>query len=245
MQISNLGLDIIKQYEGLRLTAYLCPANVWTIGYGHTHQVKEGDQITENMATEYLKKDVRHAQNAVAKYVKIEIEQHHFDALVSFIFNVGTGSFKNSTLLRMLNDGNFDGAEKQFIRWNKATVRGVKKVLRGLTDRRQEEAGLFGNHQYDDMPQIVDAPARKTNMNSKTNWAAGAGGVGVIASQTESIGKVIDKVIEVTNKGGDLADKIGGVASSIPLPVIVAVVVIGLFIFIHMERRKKVVEHGN
>lgn len=85
----------------------------------------------------------------------------------------------------------------------------------------------------------------KTNLNSKTNWAAGAGGVGVIVSQTESIGKVIDKVTEITNKGGDLGDKIGGLTSAVPWPVIVAVVVIGLFIFIHMERRKKVVEHGN
>lgn len=240
MQISDKGLSLIKRYEGLRLKAYLCPANVWTIGYGHTHQVKKDDEITEDIATEYLKKDVRWAQSAVDKYVKVELDQHQYDALVSFIFNCGAGAFRKSTLLGMLNEGNYSGAANQFRRWNKAKGR----VLRGLTRRRADEAELFSDHSDDGMPQAIDAPKVKTKLNSKTNWAAGAGSIGVIASQADNIGKVIDKVTNVTDKGGDLADKVGGLSAAGILPIVAIVLVVGLFAFIMYERNKKVTEHG-
>ena len=241
MQISDNGLALIKRHEGKILTAYKCPAGVWTIGYGHTHQVKSGDVIDDAMATEFLKKDVRHAQAAIARYVKVELDQNQFDALVSFIYNVGAGAFGKSTLLRRLNESRYAAAADQFRRWNK----GGGRVLRGLVRRRADEAELFANIEVDGgMAQIVDAPAVKTKLTSKTNWAAGIGSIGAIVSQTDVIGKAIDKVNDVTQKGGDLAAKMGGVADVGIVPLIAVVALVGLFVFIMHERNKKVDEHG-
>ena len=241
MKISDDGLAIIKKYEGLRLNAYRCPARVWTIGYGHTHQVKSGDVITEAMATEYLRGDVRHAQQTIERYVKVDLTQSQFDALVSFIFNVGSGAFRKSTLLRMLNKGNYSGAEKQFKRWNKAKG----KALRGLTRRRADEAELFSNEEnVDDMPQAIDAPEIKTKMSSKTNIASGVGVVALGASQLETVSNAVNKITDVTQKGGDIADNVGGLYSASNLPIIAFVAVVCIFGFIIYERNKKVDEHG-
>lgn len=133
------NLSIIKLSEGLRLEAYLCPAGVWTIGYGHTKGVKKGDFITLEEAEMLLREDVKDAENAVNKYVKVGINQNQFDALVSFVFNLGSGNFKTSTLLRKLNTGDYLGAANEFKRWNKAGG----KVLNGLVKRREDEANLF------------------------------------------------------------------------------------------------------
>ena len=135
--------DIIKHHEGLVLHAYLCPAGVPTIGYGHTGGVSMGDVITEKKADELLKKDLRSAEYAVNKYVNVDLNQNQFDALVSFVFNLGAGNFKSSTLLRKLNFSDYDGAASEFKRWNKAGGR----VLAGLTKRRLAEEKLFrGQH---------------------------------------------------------------------------------------------------
>ncbi|MCJ8325199.1 MAG: lysozyme [Rhizobiales bacterium] len=244
MQISDAGLDIIRIYEGLRLKAYLCPARVWTIGFGHTYQVKKGDEITEAMATEYLKKDVRHAQVTVDSHVKVPLEQNQFDALVSLIFNIGAGAFKASTLSRMLNKGNYAGAEDQFRRWNKARVDGVLKPLRGLTRRRADEANLFGSHQYAGIAQAVAAPSVKTKLNSKTNITAVGGGLGVLLSQGENLGGIVDDLKAIGAKGGDLADQMGAIFSADNAPLIAMAAVIGVFAYIIYERSKKVDEHG-
>lgn len=244
MRTSNKGLDLIKRHEGLKLTAYKCPAGIWTIGYGHTHQVKKGDVIDQDMANEFLKKDVRHAQSTIEKHVIVELDQNQFDALVSFIFNIGSGKFITSTLLKMLNKANYSGAGNQFGRWNKARVKGVLKPLRGLTKRRADEAELFLDYEEDEIAQSVAAPSTKTKLNSKTNMAASIGTVGIIASQVDNISKVIDKVTAVTDKGGDLADKVGAFTNGGLLMPILALAVIGLLGFIIYERNKKVDEHG-
>lgn len=138
MRVKNL--DIIKRHEGLRLEAYMpTPNDVPTIGYGHTKGVKMGDRITNAQAEEYLRHDIAWAQDAVNSLVKVRLTQNQFDALVSFVFNVGASAFAKSTLLRMLNDGDYKGAADQFLRWDKQGG----KVLRGLTKRRAEERALF------------------------------------------------------------------------------------------------------
>ena len=138
MKIKNISL--IKQHEGLRLEAYLpTPNDVWTIGYGHTHTAKQGMKITEAQAEELLRKDVAWAEEAVNKSVVVPLTQNQFDALVSFTFNVGAGAMDSSTLLRLLNSGDYNGAANQFLRWNKQ--KGV--ALKGLTKRREEERKLF------------------------------------------------------------------------------------------------------
>lgn len=139
MQISKAGLDLIKQFEGLYLKAYRCPAGVPTIGYGHTAGVAMGQTITQQQADDYLRRDVRQFERAVERLVKVPLTQGQFDALVSFAFNLGEGALAQSTLLRLLNAGDYAGAAAQFDRWNKAGGR----VLPGLVRRRAAERALF------------------------------------------------------------------------------------------------------
>lgn len=136
---SDEGIKLIKQFEGCKLTAYKCPAGVWTIGYGHTAGVKQGQKISQAQADIYLKSDLKTFENAVNSCVKVSINRYQFDALVSFAYNCGAGALKTSTLLKKLNKKDFTGASKEFSKWNKANG----KVLNGLTKRRAAEAELF------------------------------------------------------------------------------------------------------
>lgn len=133
----------IKKWEGLELEAYLCPANVWTIGYGHTKTARPGMVITKAEADHLLRQDLRWVDQAINEYVKVDLNQNQFDALSSFIFNLGSGNFKSSTLLKKLNKGDFKGAAEEFLRWDKARVNGKLVSLRGLRLRRQDEKDLF------------------------------------------------------------------------------------------------------
>lgn len=106
MKTSKKGIELIKKHEGLRLEAYQCAANKWTIGYGHV--ILSGENlkiITKQQAEELLMKDLSIAEKCVNENVKVEISQNQFDALVSFVFNVGCGAFKSSTMLKALNNG--------------------------------------------------------------------------------------------------------------------------------------------
>lgn len=144
MKISKLGLNLVRHFEGMYLRGYKCPANVWTIGYGHTGLVDgkpiHGNMIiTEEKAIELLQQDMAVFENAVKDSVKVPLTQNQFDALVSFAFNVGAGALRKSTLLRLLNQGKYEEVPSQLLRWNK----GGGKVLAGLTRRRKSEAHLF------------------------------------------------------------------------------------------------------
>lgn len=145
MKISENGLKLIKTFEALRLSAYKCTAGIWTIGYGHIQNVKEGDEISKEKAEELLKIDVKIAENAVNELVKVKLNQNQFDALVSFVFNVGRGSLKNntgfisSTMLKFLNAGHFPLAAGQFDRW----IYSGGKITNGLINRRAIEKKLF------------------------------------------------------------------------------------------------------
>lgn len=131
--------ELIKSFEGLELEAYLCPADIWTIGYGHTGNVKEGDSITKAEAEALLDKDLQTFRNGVKRFVKVPLNENQFGALVSFAYNLGLGSLQNSTLLKMLNAGDYTGAADQFLRWNKSGG----KVLTGLVRRREAERAVF------------------------------------------------------------------------------------------------------
>ena len=132
-------VSLIKEFEDLYLEAYLCPAGKWTIGYGHTKTAKPGMKITERGAEELLQHDLAWCEDAVRKNVKVPLTQNQFDALVSFVFNVGEGAFRKSTLLKKLNAGDYEGAANEMPRWK----RGGGKVLRGLVRRREAEKKLF------------------------------------------------------------------------------------------------------
>lgn len=139
MQISDQGLAIIRQCEGLRLKAYLCPAGVWTVGYGHTHGVSEGLHITSAEADKLLLQDVAPIEDFLHT-LRINFRQGQFDALASFIFNVGLSAFRQSTLLRkIMTDASDEAITAEFLRWNKAGG----KVLPGLNARRKQEAALW------------------------------------------------------------------------------------------------------
>ena len=140
MNISKNGIDFIKKEEGLVLNAYLCPANVWTIGYGHTNGVKKGDKITEEQAEDFLINDLLYSERIVNKMVKVKLNQNQYDALVSFVFNVGSGNFINSTLLKKLNAGvNSDEICVELRRW----IFSKGRKLPVLVARRQRECELY------------------------------------------------------------------------------------------------------
>lgn len=142
--INKEGLELIKHFEGLRLQAYKCPAGIPTIGYGSTFypdgtKVKMGDSITTVQAENLLKNTLKIFERGVDDAVTVSLTDNQFSALVSFTFNVGLNAFRNSTLLRMLNLKNYNGAADQLLRWNKAG----NQTLAGLTRRRQAERNLF------------------------------------------------------------------------------------------------------
>jgi len=133
------GLNLIKQFEGLRLRTYQCSANVWTIGYGHTAGVGADDVITEEQALFLLRQDVAESEKAVNQHVHVPLTQNQFNALVSLVFNIGVGNFRTSTLLKKLNAGDYDGVARKFRRW----VHVGGKTLPGLVRRREAESALF------------------------------------------------------------------------------------------------------
>ncbi|NJO39831.1 MAG: lysozyme [Cyanobacteria bacterium CRU_2_1] len=139
-KISAKGLRLLKSFEGLELEAYIDAVGVWTIGYGTTTGVTPGMRITEAQAEEFLKRDLMKFENAVSKLVKVSLNDDQFSALVTFVYNVGDGAFADSTLLRLLNRRDYQGAADQLLRWNKGNG-GVE--LAGLTRRRKAERALF------------------------------------------------------------------------------------------------------
>ena len=140
MKTGENGIELIKQFEGCKLTAYLCPAKVLTIGYGHTHNVKKGQIITQLEADNLLKEDLTTFEKGITTLVRSNINQNQFDALVSFAFNLGLANFKSSTLLKKVNANPNDTTIKnEFSKWNK----GGGKILAGLIKRRESEAELF------------------------------------------------------------------------------------------------------
>ena len=139
MNPSEAGLALIRKFEGLRLSAYKCPAGVPTIGYGTTKGVKMGQAITRDEADRLLREDAKRLASHITALVKVKLSQHQFDALVSFVYNVGPSAFAGSTMLRLINQGLYADAARQFQRWNKAGG----EVLPGLTRRRAAERDLF------------------------------------------------------------------------------------------------------
>ncbi len=142
MKISQEGIDLIKQFEGVSLKAYPDPGTggePWTIGYGHTGGVKKGDVITQAQAEELLSKDLIKFEAGVSNALTVETTQHQFDAMVSLAFNIGLGNFTKSTLLRKHNAKCWQCAAAQFGVWRNAGG----KVMNGLIRRRAAERELY------------------------------------------------------------------------------------------------------
>ncbi len=143
MRAGEQCLNLIMKWETLSLKAYKCPTGHWTIGWGHTYGVKPGQVITRGYAEALLKQDVVVAEHAVDSLVKVPLNQGMYDALVSFVFNLGADKFRSSTLLMRLNQGAYELAADEFPKWKYGTVDGKKQVLPGLVSRRAEERTMF------------------------------------------------------------------------------------------------------
>lgn len=139
MRMGNKGLALIKKFEGCKLEAYICPAGVITIGYGHTKTADKGMVIDQQEADRLLAYDLSEFERGVESLVQVDVTQNQFDALVSFAFNLGLGALAKSTLLKKVNARDVNGAAQEFLKWNKAGG----KVLTGLVRRREAERELF------------------------------------------------------------------------------------------------------
>ena len=203
--ISKEGVDLIKRFEGLhklgkddKIRAYRCPAGKWTCGWGSTKGVRSGTTWTRQEAEERLMADIEEHEHIVKQYVTVPLTQSQYDALVSFVYNLGGGNFRSSTLLKKLNQGLYDDVPEQLMRWNKARVDGKLTPLKGLTRRRSAEAAIFAAEAKlpPDAggpigPQKIEAAAQKPLTKSKTMAGAGIAGaataLGEITPQIEAL----------------------------------------------------------
>lgn len=196
MKTSKAGLDLIKEFEGRRLQAYLCPAGRWTIGYGNTSAARPGLEISEAEADSLLEQDVARFEEAVHRLVKVPLSQPQFDALVSFAFNVGEGNLRSSTLLRMLNEGRYGAVPSQLARWDKASVSGQKVQLAGLARRRAAEAALWAS----DGVQVVaghdvDPVPDRRLQDTATGRGIGVTGVGAVGTLLIETGRDLGLIV--------------------------------------------------
>jgi len=149
MKISDIGLKLIKHYEGFYPSTYLCPARVPTIGYGTTRiggkPIPTGMVITEQKASGYLMEEVNMIEKQLVSCIKTSLSQNQWDAIYSFVYNLGITNFSKSTLLKCINKNNFTQASTEFLKWNKA----AGKELKGLTNRRRSESILFSSNKLE------------------------------------------------------------------------------------------------
>lgn len=171
MKTSARGIALIKKWEGLKLEAYQDIAGVWTIGYGHTASAKPGLVWTEQIAEAALTRDLESREDAVARYVTAPLSPNKFAALVSLIYNIGIGAFRESTVRKRINAGDSDAAIAEAWGWfNKATVGGRLVTVPGLVNRRRDEIALFLEPQdttaFDDAPDtgLVAEPGRAASV---------------------------------------------------------------------------------
>jgi lysozyme len=139
LQYSSAGEAVIESFEGYSNTAYKDVGGVWTIGYGHTQDVKPGDVCTDDQAQQWLTQDIQWAVSEVKRVVTVPLTQNEFDALVDFVYNVGIGNFESSTMLKLLNSGNYADAAGEFAKWDIASG----KQIAGLLNRRIAERDEF------------------------------------------------------------------------------------------------------
>lgn len=141
MRISRQGLELIAEFEGFSDHIYQCTSKKNTIGFGHV--VLPGEKfkipISRERAYKMLADDAKTAENAVNLNVKVKLTQPQFDAIVSFVYNIGAGAFKSSTFLKVLNKGDFEQAAKEMLRWCKSNG----QISKGLLNRRKKESGLI------------------------------------------------------------------------------------------------------
>jgi len=239
MRMSAAGLATVKEFEGLRLKAYKCPAAVWTIGYGHTSaagapEVTPKLEVTKEECEAILKRDMKQYEDGVNKLVKVSLTQGQFDALVDFAYNAGVGALQKSTLLKKVNAGKFDEVPAEFMKWTK----GGGKELPGLVRRRRAEVKLWRG--LDVKAPVVTSQARlapdqpqasKSIVQSKeANAAVAAGGLGAVA--------IAQEVMPMMKEGGDLL-------GSLSPTVMILLVIIAAAGVVWYFRKQRLDEEGS
>lgn len=181
-KLDEAGIQFVKDREGLRLKAYDDGGGVWTIGYGHVKGVKKGQVINTATAEKLLKSDLAEFEGAVDALVNVELTQNQFNALVSFAFNVGVGAFRKSTLLKVLNQGEYGKVPNELSKW----VKDNGKVVQGLVKRRALEAAMFMDDAEDAV--LTHKPTRATpTIVNKENVTFGAGIIAAAGSQVAEV----------------------------------------------------------
>ena len=251
MQMSQEGIDaLLKKFEGCKLASYRCPANVCTIGYGHTSAagaptVIDGMKITQKQADDILRKDLVKYETGVHDMVTQPLSQNQFDVLVDFAYNAGLGNLKSSTLLKKVNAGQFDAVPTELMKWTK----GGGKVLAGLVRRRQAESSWWTtdpvsakpptpeqafDHEQEQRTDPDPIPVRTMADSKQGNAAlltAGVGGLGVAK-----------EVAAQAKDASDVADQFAGLLANPNFLIMLAV--IGLGGAIWFWRKKHMEEHG-
>lgn len=202
MKINQATIDLVKKWEGFKPEAYLCPANVWTIGYGTTSRagigvnVKPGMKTTQQEAEEWLRMGLEKFGAQIKPAITADINENEFGAFVSLAYNIGPAAFRKSSALRHFNNGDKAKAAEAIKLWNKATVDGKRQVLRGLVNRREDEVKLF----LTPPKKGRTVAAQSTTIQaSATQIAAGAGtaltGVGYLDGTAQIVLMVLGAVI--------------------------------------------------
>jgi lysozyme len=240
MHMSQGGLDnLLKKFEGCKLKAYRCPANVCTIGYGHTSaavapQVVDGMIITQADAEDILKRDIVKYEIAVMDLVKVKLTQNQFDVLEYFAYNAGVGNLKSSTMLKKINSGDLDAVPAELMKWTK----GGGKVLPGLVRRRQAAGAWWSADQHvEEQEQRTDpdpVPVRTMADSKQGNAALLTAGLG-------SVG-VAKEVAAQAKDASDVADQFMGLLSNTNFVIMVAIIGAGAAIW--YWRKKNMDEHG-
>jgi lysozyme len=212
VKTSQAGIELIKQFEGVRLESYVCPAGILTIGVGHTSaagppKVVPKMKITYQEANEILARDLVKYESAVDRLVTVPLSQNQFDALVSFTFNVGEGALAKSTLLKKLNAGKYSEVPAELMKWTK----GGGRELPGLVRRRRAECALWRsvNDRSDidvDEARVKPDPQKpaKTMSKSKegnaaifTGGAAALSAAGEVSRQVKDTGDSLTSVLDL------------------------------------------------
>ena len=191
-RVNQETLALIQRWEGLSLTAYEDVGGVLTIGYGSTAGVVPGMKITKAQAEKRLRDDLAVAEEAVERLVKVDLTDNQFGALVSFVFNVGAGAFKSSTLLRKLNAGDYAAVPGELARWNRAGG----KPVQGLANRRAAEAGLWARGAPVASNTVEAAPERAPA--GRSDAVVGTAGAGAAATIVNKLTENADTIQQVS-----------------------------------------------
>lgn len=262
MQMSQEGIDaLLKKYEGCKLKAYRCPANVCTIGYGHTSAagnpvVTDGMTITQKQADDILRRDLVKYETAVYNMVKQPLTQHQFDVLVDFAYNAGVGNLQSSTLLKKVNAAQFDAVPAELMKWTKGKIPGKgMQVLPGLFRRRQAESAWWMAHEIAPIGAVslVSAPQDEPTEDEHEQRtepdpvpvpkmaASSQGNAAIITASLGGLGAA-KQVAANAQDASDLADQIMGLLSNTNFLIMLAVVGLGGAIW--WFRKQHMEEHG-